>query len=1351
MDNQANKTKDQLLEDINILTDSEAKYRLMFENMINGVAYHKIVTDMEGKAVDYIFLEVNTAFEELTGLKAKEVIGKKVTEALPGIEKDTTDWIGLYGNVALNEKSVQFESCSEPLNKWYSINAYCPQKGYFITIFEDITKRKQEEVTIKFNEERYKGLFNSIRDSILVADTNRNIIDCNPVLHSLFGYTLEEIIGKPTVYLYENEDEYIELGKALKEHPGDQQFLKVVNYKKKSGEIFPGETNVFYLKDNNGDVAGFIGLIRDITDRKLDEQNKEETRERLEKIIKNTSAGYFFVDKEGIIKDANDAWVKLYKYDSKDEIINHHFAEIQKIDDLELAKTFVNEIMDNNPDYMTGEFSRKCKDDSIGFHSFSANPVYHQNEVVGIEGFIFDITERKKIENDLIHSHDFMSYVINHNQSAVAVHDKDLNYLFVSQRYLNDYKVKEKDVIGKHHYDVFPDLPQKWRDVHQKALAGEVSKADKDPYFKEDGTMEWTKWECRPWYDRDGTIGGIIIYTEVITDRKQAEEKLKENQKLLDKVGEIAKIGGWEMDLTKDGAAHWTKGTYDIIEIDPKEPIPGLKEHLDYYFPEYREMIGKKMNDIAETGKPMHFIAKAKTKKGNIIWVEALAEAVVEDNKVVKLRGTLQDITKEKNIKDSLRESQTFNETLLNTSPDIIYIYDIVESKNIYSNEGVNKILGYSIEEVQEMGNELIPSLMHEDDFKIYLNETYPRYQSTKEGELIEHEYRMKHKNGNWYWLCSKELIFKRNSDGSPKQIFGIISDITDYKEAQKKLEEEKNKAQQYLEIAEVILLSIDSDGVVQLVNPKGCEVLGYSEDEIIGKNWFDNFLPERLRKAVKEVSEKVFSGEIESVKYYENEILTKSGEEKIIAWHNSVLKDEKENIIGTLSSGQDITELKLMENVRQKFVMLVDSSSEFIGMCDLDMNPTYVNNAGMRMVGFPDMTAACQVKVEDYFFPEDQQFIKDEFFPRVLQDGEGEVEIRLRHFQTGDPIWMFYSLFNVRDSKGEIVGWATVSRDITEQKNAADKLKESEEKFRKLFQNTSLPLCYVDKDGIITLRNDRFIKTFGYTEDDVPSLKEWWIKAYPDKKYREWVVQNWESAVEEAEKTENDIISEVYNVSCKDGSIRNIIISGITIDGNFLATFIDITERKQAEIVLQNKNVYIESIMNNMPIGFGVNNIDDGEVKYLNKQFEDIYGWSKEILTNTSVFFEKVFPDPEYREEMKAQIISDMESGDPERMIWDNLKITTSSGEERIVKAYNIPLIDQNIMISTVQDVTELKLAEDELKKHRDHLEEIVETRTQQLEEKNKELDNALKVFVGRELTIRDLQRQLNDIKNIK
>ena len=105
-----------------------------------------------------------------------------------------------------------------------------------------------------------------------------------------------------------------------------------------------------------------------------------------------------------------------------------------------------------------------------------------------------------------------MKYIIEHNRSAVAVHDMDMNYIYVSQRYLKDYNVKEKDVIGKNHYDVFPDLPQKWRDVHQKVLAGEIFSEEDDAYEREDGSVDWTRWECRPWYEEEGTIGGLIVY-----------------------------------------------------------------------------------------------------------------------------------------------------------------------------------------------------------------------------------------------------------------------------------------------------------------------------------------------------------------------------------------------------------------------------------------------------------------------------------------------------------------------------------------------------------------------------------------------------------------------------------------------------------------------------------------------------------------------------------------------------------------------------------------------------------------------------------------------------------------------
>ena len=144
-----------------------------------------------------------------------------------------------------------------------------------------------------------------------------------------------------------------------------------------------------------------------------------------------------------------------------------------------------------------------------------------------------DITERKNAEEAFAHSHDLMRYIIENSNSAIAVHDKDLNYIYVSQDYLKQYKVKKKNIIGKHHYEVFPDLPQKWRDVHKKALAGEISSADEDPFKREDGTIEWTRWECRPWYEANGSIGGIIVYTEVITDRKKTEEQLKSlNQQL---------------------------------------------------------------------------------------------------------------------------------------------------------------------------------------------------------------------------------------------------------------------------------------------------------------------------------------------------------------------------------------------------------------------------------------------------------------------------------------------------------------------------------------------------------------------------------------------------------------------------------------------------------------------------------------------------------------------------------------------------------------------------------------------------------------------------------------------------
>jgi PAS domain S-box-containing protein len=127
------------------LQEREEKYRLLFENVMNGFALHEIVLNDEGRPIDYIFLEVNHAFEQLTGLRRENIIGRKVTEVLPGIETDPADWIGKYGEVTLTGKAIRCEQYAQPLDRWYSVLAFRVREGQFAVIFEDVTERKRAE------------------------------------------------------------------------------------------------------------------------------------------------------------------------------------------------------------------------------------------------------------------------------------------------------------------------------------------------------------------------------------------------------------------------------------------------------------------------------------------------------------------------------------------------------------------------------------------------------------------------------------------------------------------------------------------------------------------------------------------------------------------------------------------------------------------------------------------------------------------------------------------------------------------------------------------------------------------------------------------------------------------------------------------------------------------------------------------------------------------------------------------------------------------------------------------------------------------------------------------------------
>lgn len=138
-----------------------------------------------------------------------------------------------------------------------------------------------------------------------------------------------------------------------------------------------------------------------------------------------------------------------------------------------------------------------------------------------------------------------------------------------------------------------------------------------------------------------------------------------------------------------------------------------------------------------------------------------------------------------------------------------------------------------------------------------------------------------------------------------------IFRDLTERKRLWDKLREERDKAQQYLSVARVMIVALNIEGRVTLINKMGCEVLGYKEEKIVGNNWFDFCIPAKTRHKVREVFLKLMAGEIEIAEYYENPISIRSGDERIIAWHSTIVRDKKGRITGTLSSGEDITERK--------------------------------------------------------------------------------------------------------------------------------------------------------------------------------------------------------------------------------------------------------------------------------------------------------------------------------------------------------------------------------------------------------------------------------------------------------
>jgi PAS domain S-box-containing protein len=183
-----------------VIRESEEKYRSLFNNMTNGFAYCKMIFDENNQPKDLIYVEVNDAFERLTGLKKADVTGKKITEVLKGIEETNPELIKTYGEVVLTGKPTSFEGFYKPLgNRWLSISVYRPQPGYFVAIFENITERKMAEQALRESEEKHRTLFDTMVQGVVYQNADGYIISANSAAEQILGLTLAQMQGRTSL------------------------------------------------------------------------------------------------------------------------------------------------------------------------------------------------------------------------------------------------------------------------------------------------------------------------------------------------------------------------------------------------------------------------------------------------------------------------------------------------------------------------------------------------------------------------------------------------------------------------------------------------------------------------------------------------------------------------------------------------------------------------------------------------------------------------------------------------------------------------------------------------------------------------------------------------------------------------------------------------------------------------------------------------------------------------------------------------------------------------------------------------------------------------------------------------
>jgi PAS domain S-box-containing protein len=1310
-----------------LLTDIEAKYRSLFENMLEAFGLHEIICDNNGNPVDYRFLAVNPAFEKLTGLDGRLIIGKTVLEVMPETEKH---WIETYGKVALSGKSITIENYSKELDRYYRVIAFSQEKGKFATVFEDITDRKRIETSLKEAEQKYTKIFlNSPVSIALTSVEEGQYIEVNDTFQNVFGYKREELIGKTSleigIYVHPHQREQL-VSSAKKQNGIINQEL---HFNAKNGNTVIGMVSTVMTMLNNKPYL--LSTIIDITSRKKTEEQLGNINQRLNALISSMTAGVLTVSADGCVEQINQSFCDLFELkESPADLVGLSSPEMIKkllkcYADPEDALSRIQKILADSK-RITGEEIRMANG---RFFVVDFIPIIADGKKNGHIWYHYDITNRKTDEEILKNSEKRLHDIIFSTADWIWEVDENGVYTYSSEKDIELFGLTSDEIIGKTPFDLMPpEEAVRVGNIFSKIIANKAPIKDLENWnINKNGDRICLLTNGVPIIDSSGNFKGYRGIDKNITAQKLAEVILKESEEKF-KLAFMTISDAVYLSTLEEGLIIEANNSFkDVFGYSAEEAIGRTSLELNlYYNPDDR----KKVVEGLKANGQIRDIELQGRKKGGEVFFCSLSMSVLTINNKLHILGVTRDVTARKTTEEEIKQNAKHSGILV----------DILQHKN----ETVHDFLDYALDKAIELTNSKIGYIYHynEEKKEFVLNSWSKEVMSacniTEKQTIYELD-----KTGIWGEAVRQRKAIMVNDFRSPhplkkgypeghaelskyltlpvfnaEQIVGVIAVAnkqTDYSETdvlqlqlfidvvwkvvermrtEELLRESEMKFRQTFDLSPIGTVMVGLDKRFIRCNNSFSQTLGYQPEELVGKTIAEVTFPDDIELGMAEMAA-IAKGELEST-HIQKRFLCKNGQiiwgDVTISFVNGIAGDPKhtDNKQYFLGIIEDITEhkkvIEALQESEDKFKYLFDHSviGKSITLPTGDIN---VNMAFCKMTGYSPEELQNK-KWQDITHPDDIELTNNEI--NTLLSGEkSSVRFVKRYInKNGSVIWSDVGSALRRDNSGNLLYYITAVNDISDRVNAENALRKSEKKYRALHESMMDGFVSVDLNGKILESNVIYRNMLGYNETELAELT--YVNLTPEK---------WHSFEKEIVETQilkrgySDIYQKEY--IRKDGTIFPVELHTVLVrddDGNpsmMWAIARDITERLKDEA----KRTLFSSVLEKSVNEIYIFNADTLKFISVNKGARDNIGYSMEELQQMTPLNIK----PEYNEIFFRNSIQPLISGESELLNYKTIH-RRKNGSEYPVDVYLSFHHEDNLFVAIIMDITERKKAEDAL-----------------------------------------------------